>query len=65
LKCVYLAAEDGVAANGIPEEVEEKGGDSKMDESVSSRLACSPRIMFLSLRHYSVISYSTGWQFVI
>lgn len=35
IKCVYLAAADGLDANGIPEE-EEAGNESRMlDESVS------------------------------
>lgn len=44
LKCVYLPAEDGVATNGIPEEAEDAGDKSRMDESVSvvvgSRVGC-------------------------
>lgn len=35
LRVVYLAAEDGTAANGIPEENEDAGEQSRIEESVS------------------------------
>lgn len=44
IKCVYLAAEDGRAENGIREE-EEEGMESRvMDESVSQAYILSPRL---------------------